>query len=491
MTRSIAGLVGALAVVTSCAGSCNADETSTTSVGGTSAGGQHASGGGGGSDGDDDPPTITTVLAASEAIFLNPERGFYRTLSLVNDVDYQWVRDAGSTLAHSYVRLDDYRDIPLDDALLDAVAQGMAEARAAGIKIVLRFAYNFGPYPNSEPDASKSRVLEHLGQLAPLLEDNADVIAVMQAGFIGAWGEWHTSTNGLLDDPQDKLDILEAILEALPTERMVQLRYPPHKQEGYGAPLSATTAYDGGSASRVGHHNDCFLASDDDWGTYPSGEIDTYKTYLEQDTAFVAMGGETCNVNPPRSDCPTALEEMQRFHYGYVNHEYHPQVVDAWSTQGCRDEMQRRLGYRFTVVSVDHPEAVRPGGVFPLTVRLHNDGWAAPFNPRPVLVVLEGDARYQVTLPSADPRRWAGGQDAAIDVRLQLPADIAAGSYHLSLWLPDAAASLQGDSRYAIRLANDGVWRDADGSNRLVVFEVAPDAPGGSDPSAAELAVLP
>ena len=34
-------------------------------------------------------------------------------------------------------------------------------------------------------------------RLKPFLEENKDVIQVVQAGMIGAWGEWHSSFHGL------------------------------------------------------------------------------------------------------------------------------------------------------------------------------------------------------------------------------------------------------------------------------------------------------
>jgi hypothetical protein len=64
----------------------------------------------------------TGSLETTDGVFLNPERGFYRTLNLVNDRGCDWVRQGGYTLAHSYIRLDDYRDRDLDSALLDAAA---------------------------------------------------------------------------------------------------------------------------------------------------------------------------------------------------------------------------------------------------------------------------------------------------------------------------------------------------------------------------------
>jgi hypothetical protein len=449
---------------------------------------------GAGDDGGDpgwvDPPPTTLFPPGTDAIFLNPERGFYRTLSLVTERGYHWVRQGGYTLAHSYVRLDAYRDRDLDPALLSAAAAGLQEARAAGIKIILRFAYNFGPYPDSEPDASKAWVLRHIEQLQPLLAEHADVIAVVQAGFIGAWGEWHSSTHGLLDDPRDKFDILDALLQALPSSRAVQLRYPPYKQEGYGGPVTEAEAHGGSSASRIGHHNDCFLASNTDWGTYPSNEIETWKTYLEADCLFVPNGGETCNLNSPRSDCAVALAEMERLRFTYINHEYHPEVVASWTAGGCREEMERRLGYRLALREVRYPAQAPPGGVLPLSLRVRNSGFAAPMNPRPVRIVLDGPARYVAELPAADPRRWLPGEETELSVRIQLPASAPAGAYALALWLPDAATTLQGDPRYALRLANQDTWDAGAGLNRLATVTLDPAAPGSSDPRAERFEVI-
>ncbi|MFH1436053.1 MAG: DUF4832 domain-containing protein [Pseudomonadota bacterium] len=437
-----------------------------------------------------DPPTTTITLSPTDDIILNPQRGFYRSVNLVEHPDFGWVREQGSTLAHSYVRLDDYREQDIDGSFLDAVNEGFGEARSAGIKIILRFAYNFGPYPDSEPDASKEWILHHLEQLEPVLADNADVIAVMQAGFIGAWGEWHTSTNNLLDDPEDKFDILEAILAALPAGRMVQLRYPPYKQEGYAGPLTEVEAYGGTSAARIGHHNDCFLASDTDYGTWPSDAIEEWKQYVALDTRFVAMGGETCNVNPPRSDCETALAEMERFHYSFINHEYHPGVVGGWETQGCRAEIEQRLGYRFTAAQVTYPPLAPPGGVLALAVRFTNQGWAAPFNQRPVYIVIDGPSRHVADLPGADPRWWMAGGEVEVAVRLQLPSGLETGIYSLALWLPDAAEPLRDDPRFAIRLANEGLWSAADGLNVLAAVEIDPSAPGSVRADADEFYVM-
>src|SRR6185503_20934424 len=108
--------------------------------------------------------------------------------------------------------------------MLDGLDSNFSDIRDAGVKAIIRFAYNEGPYPDSEPDASKAMILRHIEQLTPLLQKNADIIAWLEAGFIGAWGEWHTSTHGL-DNLIDKHDVLQALVAAVPN-RYVQVRYP-------------------------------------------------------------------------------------------------------------------------------------------------------------------------------------------------------------------------------------------------------------------------
>lgn len=57
-----------------------------------------------------------------------------------------------------------------------------------------------------------------------------------------------------------------------------------------GGPLAEASAFDGSDAARVGHHNDCFLASDDDWGTYED-PIDDWKAFIAQEGRFTPVGG--------------------------------------------------------------------------------------------------------------------------------------------------------------------------------------------------------
>src|ERR1019366_6607100 len=139
-------------------------------------------------------------------------------------------------------------------------------------------------------DAPLDRVVAHLDQLGPVLRENADVLAFLEAGFIGTWGEWHDSTNGLMGHTRE---IVSKILEARPPDRMLALRYPRLKTDLYGPkPLTPEEAFTAIPKARIGGHNDCFLASTTDWGTW-SKNVAAEKAFYHQENLFVPQGGET------------------------------------------------------------------------------------------------------------------------------------------------------------------------------------------------------
>ena len=257
----------------------------------------------------------TYIYQPSTKTINNPERGFSTEIDL-NDPDFLDTYEYGNTLVYTVIRLDEYREKEIPQPFLNQLEDLFSLLRKAGVKIILRFSYNDGPYPFSEPDASLDWILLHIKQLEPLFKENSDVIVWLEAGFVGAWGEWHTSTHGLDTNVEAKATILFALLDALPEDRMILLRYPVDIINNFPEPITKQNAFSGTPQSRVGFHNDCFLASFDDEHTFARDSINTYDEeleYLKISTQYLPVGGESCAYNPPRSDCPTALEEMAFF----------------------------------------------------------------------------------------------------------------------------------------------------------------------------------
>jgi endoglucanase len=80
----------------------------------------------------------------------------------------------------------------LPTAFLNTLAQDLASAQAAGVKLILRFAYRPDENSPSGPtycDPPEERILAHLEKLGPVLRANRGVIAYLEAGLIGPWGE--------------------------------------------------------------------------------------------------------------------------------------------------------------------------------------------------------------------------------------------------------------------------------------------------------------
>ena len=400
--------------------------------------------------------------------FPNPERGFYRParsdLDLLTAGDARDAYDKGYRLLYAHIDLSAYRDTPLPTAYLRKLQSGFDVARSAGIKLIVRPVYN---YPDGETDYQKAQdaplavVLHQIAQLAPLYARNEDVIAFFQAGFVGAWGEWHTSSNDLTA-PTAQTQIKEALLAAVPRDRAIEFRYPRYLMEWQPTLPSFDPARP--AAFRLGFHNDCFLASNTDVGTYPENpaEREDQKRYMADLTALAPFGAETCKPADepgaaPRPDCDAILAEGARFHLVYLNDAYYrPLFHDNWTRQGCMDSVRRKLGYRFALTSLDHALVAEAGKPFPIRLNVRNEGWARLYDRHDLQLLLRDRRGRIVRLPidGIDPRRWLPGQAAEAAGTVTLPKGLRGGRYDVLIGLADGAATLAGDPRYAIRFAN-------------------------------------
>ncbi|MGL4513778.1 MAG: DUF4832 domain-containing protein [Lacipirellulaceae bacterium] len=429
-------------------------------------------------------PAQTLSYTATNDEFLNPERGFMKFTVLTDPWSYSQVRSQGSSIVYGGVVASAFRNQPLSSPFLQQIQNGFNAARQNGIKVKFRLAYN----NDGGADAPKSVILGHIQQLAPLWQANKDVLFHMDAGFIGGWGEWHSSTNGN-DTAANRAEILGAILDALPVDRTVGIRTPHFKRQIFNGSVSSdanvvneANSFDGSDLSRVGHLNDCFLSSPNDLGTYvtPGWTLARELAYIGGESRYLPHGGETC-ARHPRNDSANAIAEMTTLHSDYLNIDYHPDVINNWSATGALPEIRRRLGYRFELDQATLPAAVRPGGLMPLGFTIDNVGFGELFNPRDVEVVLRNNVTGQTfNAPLAvDPRRWTGGETNTIETLLSLPSGLPEGTYTVGLWMPDHEASLRNDVRYAIRFANAGVWDAATGVNRLTTSLVVSAATSG------------
>ena len=472
----------------------------------------------------------TITYKESKEDFPNPERGFYmysetkssdfKPISLSQLKTWKGLTKASegnysvySTLLFRYYVLDSFKDKPLSTVFINAVKTDFDVARMAGFKVIPRFTYTNTANKGSCPegficppygDAPKDIVLQHIAQLKEVFFEKTDVIAAVQMGFIGVWGEqYYTDYFGdasqnasqlkLLDQNwKDRIEVVKALLDAVPKDRMVQVRYPQIKQRtifGVDAPITAPyltneQAFSQTDQARLGYHNDCFLASPDDYGTFEDygnsstprqSAIETLKAFKRQDSKYVVVGGETCDdTYSPQNDCEPAgiaQKEMSDLHYSYLNSAYNNQVNNDWQTGGCMDNIKKNLGYRFVLQKGTFPKNAQIGQFFTFQIDLRNVGYASCYNPRPVKLVLRHvDSGTQYFVPTdGDPRRWFPNEDTHWETSVALPDDMQKGKYKLFLFLPDKYESIASNPDYAIRLANENIWEAATGYNSLNV----------------------
>jgi len=429
--------------------------------------------------------------------------------------DQYWILDAeryepdGLTIAQTYCYLTSFLDRPISDEKLAALQKSLDDIRARGLKALLRFGY----------------ILAHMDQLAPIVQRNAGVIYVLQAGFVGAWGEWHSSGKGLEQDHKALAAIVDKLLRILPEDRMTQLRVPKYKRWVLGGvPLDTYTfldeaqAHNGSPLARIGFHNDGFLAYNNCGGTWTEPPLFSQPgnpefDYMTKESAFVPVDGELFwKDQGGKVDGLRAAVRMRLHHYttfsiahSYSEREGPHLSIDDWirtpitlaqvneaklpvskgyfqDAQGNEvarsqfEYIRDHLGYRIELQKATLPHEMKAGDKLDVTIEIVNRGFSALHNPRPVYLVLLDDNRCEAEMPlnGADPRKWQpctpGDESYAplthmLTVSVDLPQGLTPKWYMLGLWMPDADNSIRKDPRYAVRAANGNVpwWRDAAG----------------------------
>lgn len=445
----------------------------------------------------------SVTYAPSDEIIVNPERGLFSHREFFSDsadeLDLDYLdaeRAEGRTLIFTVYVLRNFRDKEISKPFLNKVMRNLRSIRRAGMKAIVRFCYSYSE--DDKPwDAPWELTQKHIEQLTPILQEYSDVIAVLEAGMVGVWGEWYYTDNYIFQPNDDQYgprkQVLDALLKMMPKDRFVSVRYPLAKLNTFGIQytdtISPQTAYDGSDFSRIGFHNDCFLASADDVGTF--NEVPEYRQYWLWDSRYVPMGGETCGVSE-FIEVPNALKDFSGYHWSYLNKDYHPDVLEKWDRELFMPEVMKKLGYRFALKEGRFTKNPVAGGKMRIELEVANEGWAAPFNPRDVELVFvkkKGGDKYMVKLPD-DPRMWLGGTRNRVEADIALPADMPAGDYEVFLNLPDPRETLYGKPEYSIRLANDKIWKKKQGYNKLHEVAVQP-ASGAPEASGKGLVLTP
>jgi Domain of unknown function (DUF4832) len=132
------------------------------------------------------------------------------------------------------------------------------------------------------------------------------------------------------------------------------------------------------------------------------------------------------------------------------------------------------------LLSSSIPSSVSKTKNLTMSFDIKNVGYASPYNPRGLELVLRNQTtkqRFKIVLNNGaltpknqqyDPRFWQPNTTTKVSINAPLPSLIAAGNYDLFLNLPDPKSSLRNRPEYSIRLASQKVWEAATGYNSLL-----------------------
>lgn len=445
-----------------------------------------------------------TYTADNTSIFPNPERGFITMLEghLTKSKPYavkgnESILDNKKSsecmsivLVHYY--LDNFKTkTTLPDEVLNGFDEDMEVLRSKGMKAIIRFSYTNSSDGN---DAAWTYVEQHINQYKSHWQANADVIFVFQAGIVGAWGEWYYTQhygNQVTTMNEARKAVVDALLEAVPSDRCIQLRTPKFKTSYLNStqPLTAAEAYQNTPKARLAQHNDAFLYDYDNMGTYQDTAKE--KPWLAQETLYVPIGGETDITEADKAQQWATYEkttaEMSRLHWTFIQSGYAETTTNMWRNNGTFDELNRKMGYRYQLVSGTFSDQVEAGSKLFVNLQIRNAGYAPLYNERHAYIVLKGAQTYRILL-AADPRTWLpNGVVSTVNEQITVPATIPAGTYQLYLYLPDAYSTIASNPAYAVRFANTNVWEATTGMNNL---NATLTVTGGQTPPPAGDAVL-
>lgn len=383
------------------------------------------------------------------------------------------------------------------------------EFEKLGMKSVLRFAYERDFNGRKAIGPTLSQALTHIGQLQLFLEKNKHLIHVVQAGVIGAWGEWHSSVHGLDQSDEAKIAILKKLLEVVPEELFIQVRVPEYKNLLSNEP----NLY-----RRLSFHDDMIIIKPHRW----DGNMHEGTPFFDQivnESRFLPMDGElpwgfwSINEDPDSPDPGWLIDGHQAARRFFMQHftslsaihnyleprgrvgkeneiDYSMQIwkkefldvnflkkegmpisANYFETESGKevkrtvfDYIRDHLGYRIELQSLELDKQWNIRETQSLNLKLINRGFATVFNKYDVyFVLLDNNGNIVMSKTDVNVFDWqpyekneSGNKilEHSIFHDFILEADIQSGEYKLGLWIPSASEELKYNAKYAIRCAN-------------------------------------
>lgn len=325
----------------------------------------------------------------------NPGRGYYIQ---IDSAKYEKIPDLNEVrLILLGFDIEEYADGPITDEKLEELRNALTAARHSKKEVIFRAAYGF--HENGDEPESLQRIALHVQQIAGVLNDFADTVAVVQAGLYGDYGEWYKSDH--LKDNKDetkgnRLFLLQQWENYLDKQLKVSVRRPRFIREAIEAGILK---------NRLGLHNDALLSTEDDMGTYDEPTMDRGEEllWLSKRSAEQINGGEMPTLGK-YSTCQNAHFEFGKLHLTYLNLAYNKEILDQWeksefSGSNAKVHIGNHLGYRLYISGIKFKKPIL-SWMFPKTeccmeIEICNSGYAAVDKQYDIYAVIKSGDNMQ------------------------------------------------------------------------------------------------
>lgn len=437
----------------------------------------------------------------------NPERGFYNPIGYNLKVEDNQPLNSKSNLVHLRVGLgvfsspnNNQEDLELSEDALNALGKTFQNIRDNNSSIIIRFAYdNFNGNANKEP--SFDMILKHIEQIGPILLEYQDVIANIELGFFGPWGEMHSSK--ICTNENVSLAITK-LLEATNQKIKISVRTPGYyaawRKINRGS-LDSDMPEKGTGAYQVGIFNDGYLGSETDLGTFANREIEV--KWLSNQARHTFYGGEmVANFasGTPLNTIEYISKEAFLTHTTYLNPYWNDKVINGFkNTPYTGDDplyknetaytyIENHLGYRFVLKDSYLTDQITKKDPLKLKLKIQNVGFANLINEKRVSIILKNEDDIYEIQTDLDATTWDSEKITEENFQVTLPDIIEEGNYDVYLRISEYGNLIDDSNYHCIQFANNNIYSEELGANyigkvTIKVEETTPTPPSSQPPT--------
>ncbi len=289
------------------------------------------------------------------------------------------------------------------------------------------------------------------------------LIAYIQLGSLGHWGEWHTR-----DEDPGRIDF---------PKRAVSDRYAMHYVRYFtNKHLVMRRPHEVALNQNMGLFNDAFGKRNATIDEFLDWYTNGYKSWLTQEPepampdfwTYAPSGGEFSDGTRYVTDAyiDDTILQAKLTHVTWMGPNGPYKEPRNGKLQANIDRFLNTIGYRYVIAKESHEQSVAPGGKLHVRATIINRGVAPSYHRWPLEIgIADAAGAVQSKIRSSqDIRAWlSGSRQVSVDV--PIPRSLPAGEYTLTAAILDPANGQPG-----IDLAIEG--RRADGRYTLGSFTV-------------------